>query len=55
MTEAELFYWLAIPVIFLGGIVISCGIYEWLFVHNPYRQAEKRRKANERFGEIINE
>ena len=52
MTEA--FYWLMIPVVFIGGILCMAAVYENVG-NTPYRQAERRRKANARFAELIGE
>jgi hypothetical protein len=49
----EAFYWLLGLVIFLGGLCAVAGIYEAFFADTPYTQAESRRKANERFGHMI--
>ena len=49
----EAFYWLLILVVFIGGLAITAGIYEVFFVDTPYTQAEWRRNANEKFGELI--
>ena len=50
----EAIYWILIPVVLIGGLALSAGIYEAFFLDTPYTQAEWRRKANERFKEIIN-
>lgn len=49
----EAFYWLLLLVVFLGGLCTVAGIYEAFFADTPYTQAEKRRKANEKFGSMI--
>jgi hypothetical protein len=51
----EAMYWLFIFTVFIGGVVASCAIYEVFFLDTPFTQAEWRRKANERFKEIIGE
>jgi hypothetical protein len=50
----EAFYWLLLLVVWLGGIFIAAAIYEGV-AKSPYFEAEKRRRANERFKEIIND
>jgi hypothetical protein len=49
----EAFYWLLGLVIFLGSLAAAAGIYEAFFKDTPYTQAEWRRKANEKFGQLI--
>jgi hypothetical protein len=51
MTEA--FYWILIPTVFLAVLVGLAGIYETFFVDSPFKQGEWRRKANERFAQLI--
>ena len=49
----EAIYWILIPVVLIGGLALSAGIYETFFLDTPFAQAEWRRKANERFGRLI--
>ena len=49
----EVFYWILIPVVFLGGLVTMAGIYEAFIKDTPFTQAEKRRAANERFASLV--
>lgn len=53
----EPFYWMLIPTVFIGLLVIGGFAYEIVSKHviTPFQQAEKRRKANERFAELIEE
>lgn len=51
----EAFWWLLILVVFLASLAALAGIYEAFFADTPYTQAEWRRKANARFGQIIGE
>ena len=51
MTES-LFYFFAVPTLFIGFLLAVAAIVEnW--DKTPWQQAERRRKANERFKEII--
>jgi hypothetical protein len=50
--EADLFYFFALPTAFIFTIIALAAIFE-RFEKTPWSQAEKRRKANERFKEII--
>ena len=51
MTEA--FYWILIPTVFIGMLVAIAGIYENFFADTPFKQGEWRRRANERFAQLI--
>jgi hypothetical protein len=49
----DLFYFFALPTLFIGFLLV-CAVVVERFAITPFGQAEKRRKANERFKEIIN-
>jgi hypothetical protein len=51
----EAFWWLAIPVCFIGFLVVAGGLVRLVDQTNPYFQAMKFRKANQRFKEICSE
>jgi len=50
----EGFWWLLILVAWVSLLVIGAAIGEWLDKRSVWFEAEKRRKANERWSEIIN-
>jgi hypothetical protein len=53
MNES-LFYFFAVPTLFIGFLLAVAAVVEnWH--RTPFGQAERRRKANERFKEIISE
>ena len=49
----DLFYFFALPTACIFTLIALAAIFE-RFERTPFQQAEKRRKANERFKEIIN-
>lgn len=48
----DLFYFFALPSLFIGFLLV-CAVIVESCAKTPFGQAEKRRKANERFKEII--
>ena len=51
----ETFYWLLLLVAWLAFLVGGAAIGEWFDKRSVWFQAEKRRKANERWRDIIND
>ena len=48
----DLFWFFAVVTVFIGALVAAGMCVDWVDRKNPFFEAEKFRKANERFKEI---